>query len=167
MSSKSDIEKPETSERLGIQSIACSPCGECEMPVEPNEYHPYGGCLMFKACHDSATVRANLWAIQERSYNNGQPQVGSDALVRCIAGMTGEAIQAAIDASHPVEQIADLGNLETQRCLDADALAMNLISGRHGKRQIVNMIRWLLMGAPNDQAQPTPVTTIESKQNEH
>jgi hypothetical protein len=42
------------------------------MPVHPEEYHPYGVCLMFKACQDSATVRANLWAIQERSYDIGR-----------------------------------------------------------------------------------------------
>ena len=89
--------------------------------------------------------------MQNDESDSGQPQVGSDALVRRIAGMTEEAIQPAIDASHPVEQIADLGNLQTQRCLDADALAMNLISGRHSKREIVNMIRWILMGAPNKQ----------------
>ena len=47
-------------------------CQECGMPVDPSEYHPYGACLMFKGCHNSATVRANLWAIQERSYNIGR-----------------------------------------------------------------------------------------------
>jgi hypothetical protein len=78
-----------------------------------------------------------------------KPQFGSDALVRRIAGMTREAMQASINASHPVEQIADLGNVETQRCLEADALAMSLIQGKHDKREIVNMIRWILMGAPN------------------
>lgn len=35
-------------------------CGECGMPCTPNEYHPYAACLMFKACHDSKVVRANL-----------------------------------------------------------------------------------------------------------
>ena len=30
------------------------------MPCEPAEYHPYAACLMFKGCHNSATVRANL-----------------------------------------------------------------------------------------------------------
>ena len=42
------------------------------MPVELNEYHPFGVCLMFKACGNSATVRENLWVIQERSYNAGR-----------------------------------------------------------------------------------------------
>lgn len=35
-------------------------CSECGMPCDPAEYHPYAACLMFKGCHNSATVRANL-----------------------------------------------------------------------------------------------------------
>lgn len=49
-----------------------SKCQECFMPVEPGEYHPYGACLMFKACKDEKIVRENLWAIQERSYKIGR-----------------------------------------------------------------------------------------------
>ena len=37
-----------------------TPCAECGMPCEAGEYHPYAACLMFKGCHNSATVRANL-----------------------------------------------------------------------------------------------------------
>ena len=39
------------------------PCMECGMLVSPAEYHPYAACLMFKSCHDSATVQANLDAV--------------------------------------------------------------------------------------------------------
>jgi len=35
-------------------------CQECGMACEPAEYHPMAACLMFKACHDGAAVRANL-----------------------------------------------------------------------------------------------------------
>lgn len=35
-------------------------CTECGMPCEAAEYHPYAACLMYMACHDSETVRANL-----------------------------------------------------------------------------------------------------------
>lgn len=35
-------------------------CTECGMPCESTDYHPYAACLMFKACHNSATVKANL-----------------------------------------------------------------------------------------------------------
>jgi len=41
------------------------------MPLDAGEYHPFAACLMFKGCHDSATVKANLWAVQERSMKIG------------------------------------------------------------------------------------------------
>ena len=40
-------------------------CADCGMPVAPGEYHPFAACLMFKACHSSDTVRANLAAVVE------------------------------------------------------------------------------------------------------
>lgn len=40
-------------------------CQDCGMVVRtPTEYHPYAACLMFKACHDGDTVRANLEAVR-------------------------------------------------------------------------------------------------------
>lgn len=36
------------------------PCGECGMEVEPAAYHPYAACLMYKGCHRSDIVQANL-----------------------------------------------------------------------------------------------------------
>ncbi len=39
-------------------------CRECGMPCFALEYHPYAACLMFKACHDSGTVRANLASVR-------------------------------------------------------------------------------------------------------
>jgi hypothetical protein len=44
-------------------------CQECTMAVAKNEYHPFGACLMFKACNDSDIVRANLAAICEWGKN--------------------------------------------------------------------------------------------------
>lgn len=44
---------------------ALKPCGECGMPCVPTEYHPYAACLMFKACHNSDTVRGNLQAVRD------------------------------------------------------------------------------------------------------
>ena len=38
-------------------------CKECGMPVEDGEYHPYAACLMFKGCHNSDVVQANLDAV--------------------------------------------------------------------------------------------------------
>lgn len=75
------------------------------------------------------------------------PEVGSSALfsamVSITAKMTDQEVQAAIDTCHPCE-------LETDESYAADALAMALIHGRHGKREIVNMIRWVLMGCPTE-----------------
>lgn len=39
---------------------AMQPCCFCGMPCAANEYHPYAACLMFKACQNAETVRANL-----------------------------------------------------------------------------------------------------------
>ena len=66
-------------------------CGECGMPCEPAEYHPYAACLMFKGCHNSATVRANLAPL-------------AAAIARAEAA---EAKLAAIDAL-PVETITQM-----------------------------------------------------------
>jgi hypothetical protein len=38
-------------------------CAMCGMACGPADYHPYAACLMFMACHDSETVRANLAAV--------------------------------------------------------------------------------------------------------
>jgi hypothetical protein len=68
--------KPKISAKKKVPPVAaaatCSPCAECGMLTSPEDYHPYGACLMFKACHNGAVVRANLWAIQERSYDIGR-----------------------------------------------------------------------------------------------
>lgn len=42
-------------------------CAECGMSVEDGEYHPFAACLMFKACKDSETVRANLDSVIEKA----------------------------------------------------------------------------------------------------
>lgn len=42
-------------------------CAECSMLCIPGEYHPYAACLMYKACHNSATVRANLSALRAQA----------------------------------------------------------------------------------------------------
>ena len=43
-------------------------CCECGMQTEIVEYHPYAACLMFKACHDSETVQANLDSVIAHGY---------------------------------------------------------------------------------------------------
>jgi len=80
------------------------------------------------------------------------PKVGTSALfselVTKAAKMTRPEVQAAIDACHPC-------TLETDESYAADALAMELIHGRHDKRAIVNMIRWVLMGCPSENTDST------------
>lgn len=44
-----------------------------------------------------------------------------------------------IKASHPVR-------LDTKKAYDADAIAMALVGERHAKRDLVNLVRWLLLG---------------------
>lgn len=51
------------------------------------------------------------------------------------------AIHEAIEATHPCR-------METPESYAADALAMELVHKRHDKREIVNLIRWCLMGCP-------------------
>jgi hypothetical protein len=51
------------------------------------------------------------------------------------------AIHEAIEATHPCR-------METPESYAADALAMELIRKRHDKREIVNLIRWCLLGCP-------------------
>lgn len=40
--------------------LSRTPCKECGMPCSATEYHTFAHCLMFKACHDSKTVYANV-----------------------------------------------------------------------------------------------------------
>lgn len=61
--------------------------------------------------------------------------------LQAVRKMSREERQAAIDACHPT-------TLETEEAMAADALAMDLLHGRHDKRDIVNLIRWTLMGCP-------------------
>ena len=65
----------------------------------------------------------------------------SGMVKRVLRHMTREEVAAAIMKNHPVE-------LDTDECYEADTLAMELIHGRHDKREIVNLIRWCLMGCP-------------------
>jgi hypothetical protein len=48
-------------------------CIECGMICEAAEYHPYAACLMFKACHNSTIVTANLDGVRAHAaqYDSG------------------------------------------------------------------------------------------------
>jgi hypothetical protein len=43
-----------------------------------------------------------------------------------------------IDESHPMR-------CDSDDCLNADLLAMKLVGERHEKRELVNLVRWLVM----------------------
>lgn len=49
-------------------------CAECGMPCAPGEFHPYAACLMFKACHNSGTVRENLAFVRQSLAAGGDPK---------------------------------------------------------------------------------------------
>ncbi len=51
-----------------------------------------------------------------------------------------------IDASHPCSQID--GSPEETLSFAADTLAMRLVGERHEKRDLVNLVRWLIMRHP-------------------
>lgn len=51
--------------------------------------------------------------------------------------------KAHIDATHPMDDDAPVGALE------ADGLAMQLVGERHGKRDLVDLVRWLILRNPD------------------
>ena len=71
-------------------------CVECGMLCEAVEYHPFAACLMFKQCRDSATVRANLLAVRDDSYQQGRVA----GLVKAV-----EIIKANTDVKKAIEII--------------------------------------------------------------
>lgn len=71
------------------------------------------------------------------------------ATVQRVGRMTGKDVAEAIAASHPTE-------MEMPEVYGADELAMDLIHGRHSKREIVNLLRWVLMDCPSHTDQGVP-----------
>jgi len=66
-------------------------CQECGMPVSVSEYHPYAACLMFKACHNSGTVRANLESV--RRAIAAQPLLRTDPATVSNASVTQQSTE--------------------------------------------------------------------------
>lgn len=69
-------------------------CVECGMPSTWEQYHPYAACLMFKTCHDSNIVMANLDAVHANGY-----QIATDEIAARLqqAEAVIVAAQAVID----------------------------------------------------------------------
>ncbi|HEX8313012.1 MAG TPA: hypothetical protein VF614_16930 [Chthoniobacteraceae bacterium] len=55
------------------------------------------------------------------------------------ANMEGKTFQREIDACHPMSQHPP------DAAIDADLLAMKLVGERHEKRELVNLVRWLIL----------------------
>lgn len=54
--------------------------------------------------------------------------------------------QQEIDATHPMEDFKNVAE-QTLSC-NADALAMKLVGERHAKRDLVDLVRWLILRNP-------------------
>ena len=48
------------------------PCAACGMPCHRAEYHPYIACQMFKQVRNGDSVRANLYAVFDFGFRQGQ-----------------------------------------------------------------------------------------------
>lgn len=48
---------------------ACAKCGM--VLIDPQEYHPFAACLMYKQCKDELTVRDNLAAVVDHGHKIG------------------------------------------------------------------------------------------------
>ena len=63
-----------------------------------------------------------------------------------------------IDKSHPCRT-------DNEKSYEADSMAMKLVGERHGKRDLVNLVRWLIMDnakTVNDDL-PTPAPSIKGE----
>jgi hypothetical protein len=84
------------------------PCGQCGMPCYAGEYHPFAACLMFKACLNSETVRANLASIQ--------------AEVEALRELCGMAYQLAGVHNAPERWLNALSNAAAGKPFSTDGL---------------------------------------------
>lgn len=114
-----------------MADVELLPCGECGMPCRAGEYHPFAACLMFKACHNSETVRANLAPLQAENERLRVEVIENEGVIRvwrrrCIeaeahAERLAEALRDARDCaeSHLGLLIADnmSGGVEQTKAL--------------------------------------------------
>jgi len=141
-----------------VADVELLPCGECGMPCRAGEYHPFAACLMFKACHNSETVRANLAPLQaenerlraeveemqrrldreesDHGRTIDQRDAAEDALGRMFQAVTGRTAEWSsawgyVDAIEEVEE--HVATLATER----DQLAAALEAGRRNAGVLV------------------------------
>jgi hypothetical protein len=63
-----------------------------------------------------------------------------------------------IDESHPTV-------VDTNFAYEADAMAMKLVGERHGKRELVNLVRWLIMDNADIACRDTTILSIRNSIN--
>ena len=101
-------------------------CIECGMMCEAVEYHPYAACLMFKQCLNSETVRANLQAVRDDSYQQGRVAGLREAekyALRCLKELqdkirdleSGKCVLAGAQTKEGVEAWVHAKTLEASR----------------------------------------------------
>ncbi len=87
--------------------------------------------------HTEKYGSAEVWKEVNAKYG---PKTGGS--LAAPTGSTTVTFKARIDATHPMHEYAPTGALE------ADALAMQLVGERHGKRDLVDLVRWLILRNP-------------------
>ena len=101
-------------------------CIECGMMCEAVEYHPYAACLMFKQCLNSETVRANLQAVRDDSYQQGRVaglREAEEYALRCLKELqdkirdleSGKCVLAGAQTKKGVEAWVHAKTLEASR----------------------------------------------------
>jgi len=72
------------------------------MTTEPGEYHPHAACLMYRACHDSAAVRASLAAVAEHALRESCAGAAeAPGWVRVFIGRTRGGLPAIVAPTGP------------------------------------------------------------------
>lgn len=72
--------------------------------------------------------------------------------------------QEEIDATHPMADGSD--GYDGDLRINADMMAMTLVGQRHAKRDLVDLVRWLLIRNPNGLPEPYTPTDKLSHRNE-
>jgi hypothetical protein len=121
----------------------------------------------YKGCGIKPYVRDDLWLFKPKQdveavvinpgegydhrtsvvTHNGIVRDFSNRMIDLVSGSSDKAVEEAIQASHPETDLVRPA-VASKDCLAADGLAMKLVHQRHAKRDLVNLVRWLLLGTP-------------------
>ena len=117
-------------------------CAYCGMTCAQREYHPYGVCLMFKACRNSETVRANLAAMRE--HFQAEVRKDDEALIRQMLEALETGHEAATQVAAEFHTSYKGHRPDTHAALDADVerIAKALAGASPRSRSTSEMWRW-------------------------